>query len=643
MRALRGENAGRPAACENGDLWHSTTPRSPSAPRNMRFLPLILILLGSVLASAPAQNLQARRVAWGFTQPVFATAPTGDSQRLFVVEKTGKIKVVRNGTVLATPFIDLGVSGLNRIVEGGERGLLGLAFHPDYASNGYFFVNYTARDTGATVVERFRVSAQPDVADANSGAVIITVPQPQPNHNGGCVSFGPDGMLYIGMGDGGGSGDQGPGHASIGNGQALTTLHGKMLRLDVDLPPPYIPADNPYFGSSTALGEIWHVGLRNPWRFSFDSLTGDMYIGDVGESAREEIDFVPGNAPNRNFGWRCMEGLQCTGWSGCSCASAALTLPVHEYGHTLGCAVVGGYVYRGTAICGLQGAYFFADFCSSRVWTMRMVNGQMTDLRDRTPELEPPGGSVSIAVIPSLAMDGVGELYVIDSDGEIYRIESAQSQPDCNANGYADACEIADGVAQDCNANGLPDDCDISAGTDSDCDGNGVLDGCEIAADPDADWNNNGTLDTCECPGGAPPVVYCTAKVNSLGCTPFVQFTGYPSASLALPFWIGAKKLLSQKSGMMMYGYWPNITPFQGGFACVGSPIRRMPPRPTGGSQVTVNCSGMLVYEFNTFIASGADPALQLGQEVVFQFWSRDPNAPFFSSLSNALRARICQ
>lgn len=608
----------------------------------MRFLSLLLSLL--VLASpAAAQTLKARLIASGFTQPVFAASPPGDLQRLFVLELSGKIKIIRNGAVLAAPFLDLGASGLNRIVSGGERGLLGLAFHPDYANNGYFFVNYTAAGTGATVVERFRASAQPDLAIATSGVVFLTVQQPQANHNGGCIAFGPDHKLYVGMGDGGGFADQGPGHAAIGNGQALDTLHGKLLRLDVDLPAPHVPPDNPYFGSSSALGEIWHLGLRNPWRFSFDALTGELYLGDVGQEDREEIHVAPAGAANRNFGWRCMEGLQCTGWSGCVCNSAALTLPVHEYPHTLGCAVIGGYVYRGTAICGLQGAYFFADFCSSRVWSFRLSAGQVTDLRDRTSELEPSGGSVSIAAIPSLAVDGAGELYVLDSDGEIYRIESALSQPDCNANGYADACEIANGVAQDCNQDGVPDDCEIATGAQTDCNANGVLDSCEVAANPQLDWNGNGIFDGCECAGGAPPVVYCTAKVNSLGCTPYVQFTGHASASLALPFWIGAKKLLSQKSGVMMYGYWNNATPFQGGFACIGSPIRRMPPRPTGGSQTTVNCSGMLVYEFNSHIASGVDPMLQLGQEVVFQFWSRDPAAPFFSSLTNALRAVICQ
>lgn len=609
----------------------------------MRILSLLIALFVLTASPAAAQALKARLVASGFTQPVFAASPPGDLQRLFVLEQSGKIKILRNGVVLATPFLDLGATGLDRIVSGGERGLLGLAFHPDYASNGYFFVNYTAAGAGATVVERFRTSVLPDVADPTSGVVFFTAAQPQSNHNGGCIAFGPDQKLYVGMGDGGGYADQGPGHAAVGNGQSLSSLHGKLLRLDVDLPAPHIPADNPYFGSSSALGEIWHLGLRNPWRFSFDSLTGELYIGDVGQEQREEIHFALAGASNLNFGWRCMEGLQCTGWSGCVCNSAALTLPVHEYPHSLGCAVIGGYVYRGTAICGLQGAYFFADYCSSRVWSFRLVNGQVTDLRDRTNELEPAGGPVSIAAIPSLAMDGAGELYVLDVDGEIYRIESALSQPDCNGNGYADACEIANGVAQDCNQDGVPDDCEIAAGAQTDCNANGVLDSCEVAADPGLDWNGNGIFDGCECPGGAPPVTYCTAKVNSLGCTPYIQFTGYASASLALPFWIGAKKVLSQKTGVMMYGYSPSATPFQGGFACVGSPVRRMPPRPTGGSQTTVNCSGILVYEFNTHIASGVDPMLQLGQEVVFQFWSRDPAAPFYSSLTNALRAQICQ
>jgi glucose/arabinose dehydrogenase len=604
----------------------------------------LLLFLAVVFAPlAGAQSLRAQLVGAGFSQPTFATAPAGDPLRLFVLEQSGKIRILRNGQIVPTPFLDLGVGGLNKLSSGGERGLLGLAFHPNYASNGYFFVNYTAAGSGATIVERYRVSTNPDVALASSGTVFLTVPQPQNNHNGGMIQFGPDGKLYIGMGDGGGFADTGTGHAPVGNGQALSTLHGKMLRLDVNLPAPHIPPDNPYFGATNALGEIWHLGLRNPWRFSFDPANGDLYIGDVGESAREEIHYVPAGAANRNFGWRCMEGLTCTGYTGCGCNSPALTLPVHEYSHNSGCAVIGGYVYRGAALCALQGSYLFADYCSSRVWSCRIVNGQLTQLQDRTLELEPPGGSVSISTIPSLARDGLGELYVVDADGEIYKIVNAQSQPDCDADGISDACELAGG-APDCDANGVPDTCQVASGSQTDCDNDGVMDSCEIAGAPTLDWNNNGALDSCECPGGAPPVAYCTAKVNSLGCVPFIQTTGYLSASTEVFFWIGAKKVISQRTGMLIYGYSPNIVPFQGGFWCLGTPTQRMPPRNSGGSQTTTNCTGQLPYEFNTYIASGADPALlQVGQEVVFQFWARDPAASFGSSLTNAVRAAVCQ
>ncbi len=606
---------------------------------------LALVIACAIASTAAAQSLRGRLVATGFTRLIYAASPPNDLQRMFVVEQTGKIKILRNGSVLATPFLDLGTGGLNKIQFAGERGLLGLAFHPNFASNGYVFVNYIAAGSGASVIERYTVSAgNPDVANPASGLVFLTVAQPQDNHNGGCIQFGPDGKLYIGMGDGGGAADTGPGHAPVGNGQSLATLHGKILRLDVNLPAPHIPPDNPYFGSPNALGEIWHRGVRNPWRWSFDSLTGEMYLGDVGEAAWEEVSVAPPGAPNLNFGWRCMEGFSCTGLSGCTCNAVALTRPVHAYPGSQGCAVIGGYVYRGSAICGLQGTYFFGDYCSSRIWSFRLVGGQVTEFVDRTPEIEPAGGSVSLATLSSFAVDGAGELYVLDyTDGDIYRIENSVAQPDCDADGSPDACELAAGTEQDCNANNVPDSCEIASGLERDCNGDGTPDSCEIAADWELDWNQNGSLDSCECPGGAPPVAYCTAKVNSLGCTPYVQSTGYPSASLALPFWIGAKKMLSQKTGMMMYGYWVNPVPFQGGWACVGAPIRRMPPRPTGGSQTTVNCSGLLVYEFNTYIASGVDPALQLGQELTLQFWCRDPGASFGASLSNALRARICQ
>jgi len=609
----------------------------------------LFVSLLLILALAPrvvAQSLQASLFQGGFTQPVYATAPPGDLTRMFVVEQGGKIKVIRNGATLATPFLNLGSGGLGKISSGGERGLLGLAFHPNFATNRYVFVNYTAAGSGATVIERYTASsANPDVALTGSGVVFLTIAQPQNNHNGGCIQFGPDGKLYIGTGDGGGAGDQGTGHATGGNAQSPASLLGKILRIDVNLPAPYIPSDNPYFGSSTTLREIWHFGMRNPWRWTFDRQTGEMYFGDVGEGAREEVSVAPAGVSNLNFGWRCMEGFNCTGLSGCTCNAASLKPAVYDYPHNVGCSVIGGYVYRGAAICGLQGTYFFGDYCTSKIWSMRVVNGQATQVMDRTHEIEPPGSTtVSIATISAFAQDAAGELYVIDyTDGEIYRIEPGSAQSDCDGDGAPDACEIASGSEQDCNANTVPDSCEIASGAAPDCNSNGVPDSCDIASGASTDVNGNGRPDECDCQGGAPPVIYCTAKMNSLGCTPSIGFSGYASASNATPFLVTASQVLNRKSGVLIYGYWANIVPFQGGLACVGAPIRRTPPQTSGGSATGTNCSGTFSFDFNAFIASSADPVLQLGAVVTCQYWSRDPASTFASSLTNAVRAQICQ
>jgi len=312
------------------------------------------LLLTSLLVAAPlgAQVLRTELVASGFSRPILLTAPPGDANRLFVVEQnSGQILIIKNGATLTTPFLDLGA----KISSSGERGLLGLAFHPDYATNGRFFVNFT-KSGGDTRINEYAVSANPDVALKAKVAVIQDIPQPFSNHNGGCIAFGGDDMLYIGMGDGGSGND--PGNRA----QDLSDRLGKMLRLDVNIPPPYVPADNPFVGQTGVREEIWAYGIRNPWRFSFDSLTGDLYIGDVGQNAWEEIDFQPASsAGGENYGWRCMEGFNCTGNSGCDCNGTTLTPPIHEYGHNLGCSVTGGIVYRGP-INSLSGTYFFGDY-----------------------------------------------------------------------------------------------------------------------------------------------------------------------------------------------------------------------------------------------------------------------------------------
>jgi glucose/arabinose dehydrogenase len=605
-----------------------------------------LILFAALAASsvARAQSLQATLFQSGFSNPIFLCAPPGDLQRVFVVEQSGKIRIVRGGATLAPPYLDLGAAGLNKIAFGGEQGLLGLAFHPNYASNGYFYVNYTAAGTGATVIERYQVSANPDVANGASGAVLLTIGQPQSNHNGGCIQFGLDGKLYIGMGDGGGANDQGTGHAAVGNGQSPQTLLGKMLRIDVDLPAPYVPPDNPYFGSTTTLQEIWHFGVRNPWRWSFDRLTGDMYIGDVGQGAWEEVSFGPNGVGALNFGWRCMEGNHCTGLSGCTCNAPALTNAIAEYSHSFGCAITGGYVYRGTNACGLQGTYFYADYCTTNIWSFRYVGGQVTQFTNRTAELE-PAGTPTINNISSFGEDGAGELYICDhADGEIYRIDPAGGLVDCNGNGIADACDIVSGTAQDCNANWIPDSCEIASGAASDCNGNGVPDSCDLAAGTSLDVNANGIPDECECPGGVPPTTYCSAKINSQFCSPAIAISGYPSASSTSPCVVSASQVLNLKLGMLFYGYASAAIPYQNGTLCVQGPWRRTTAQNSGGSPTGLDCTGAFAFDVNAWIQSGADPALaQPGQPFFAQYWSRDPQDPYGSSFTNAVRAQICQ
>jgi hypothetical protein len=305
----------------------------------------------------------------GLTGPVEVTNAGDGSVRLFVVEQAGRIRIVRDGALVDRPFLD--ISG--RIASGGERGLLGLAFHPDYPTDPRFFVDYTDRD-GNTVVSSFRVSASdPDVADPASESILLHVDQPFPNHNGGGTVFGPDGMLYIAFGDGGSAGDP------QGNGQRLDTLLGKILRIDVDggarasAGATYaIPADNPFVGRSGARPEIWLYGLRNPWRFRFDRATGDLWIGDVGQDAWEEIDVARAGVGGLDFGWNRMEGFHCYSPPD-GCDQTGMTLPVTEYGHDLGCAVIGGVVDRRPSDGRLNGGYVFGDDCSDHLWVIDPV------------------------------------------------------------------------------------------------------------------------------------------------------------------------------------------------------------------------------------------------------------------------------
>jgi len=345
-------------------------------------------------------------VVGGLDTPV-GIANAGDgSGRLFVPEKVGRIRLVRAGALIAEPFLDI----TDRVgSSNNEQGLLGLAFHPEYAQRGTFFVNYTNRQ-GSTVVSRFSVTGNPDRADPASEMILLTLEQPASNHNGGHLAFGPDGALYIGTGDGGASGDR------FGNGQNGQTLLGAMLRLDVDGGEPYaIPADNPFVGNPAVRDEIWAIGLRNPWRYSFDRLTGDLYTADVGQNMYEEINFQSaGDAGGHNYGWPIMEGFHCFP-ADQTCDMEGLTQPVREYDHGQGCSVTGGYVYRGQAYSFLNGVYLFGDYCSGRIWGMARTG--------TTGDWQVSQLAQASVRISSFGEDEAGELYLVDmAGGQLFRI-----------------------------------------------------------------------------------------------------------------------------------------------------------------------------------------------------------------------------
>jgi len=343
------------------------------------------------------------------SSPVYATSPPGDTLRLFVVQQGGLVRVLRRDTLLPTPFLDL----RGKIDAGGERGLLSLAFHPQYAANGRFYVYFTDPNGDIRIVRYLVSAADSNVADSLSADTVLAVAHPgQSNHNGGQLQFGPDGKLYAGLGDGGSGGDP------DGNGQDRHALLGKLLRLDVDGASGYtIPATNPFASDTTAASEIWALGVRNPWRFSFDRQTGDLYIGDVGQGAWEEVDVQPAaSAGGVNYGWVVMEGMHCYPPGMNSCNQTGLTLPVIEYDHPTGCSITGGYVYRGTRVPMLSGQYLYADYCTHFVRSFVYSGGQATQPRTWTQQLD-PGGNVS-----SFAQDQRGELYIMTLGGSLYRI-----------------------------------------------------------------------------------------------------------------------------------------------------------------------------------------------------------------------------
>lgn len=352
-------------------------------------------------------NISLQPVITGLNQPVYVTHAGDGSDRLFVVEQDGQIRIFQNGALLSTPFLDIS----DRVLNAGEQGLLSIAFPPDYLNKGHFYVYYT-NNAGNNVVARYNITSA-NIADPTSEQIVLTLNHPTyANHNGGQLAFGPDGFLYIATGDGGGGGDPN------NNAQTGTSLLGKILRIDVESPGTAtytIPSSNPFTATNDPLNayrdEIWAVGLRNPWRFSFDRQTGDLYIGDVGQGAYEEVDFQAANsAGGQNYGWRLMEGSQ--RYNNYSGSIAGLTLPVAEYDHSLGSSITGGFVYRGTANPTLQGVYFYGDFITGRVWGLRR-NGALWENR----LLLDTDYSIS-----TFGQDEQGNVYVADYSGGLYRI-----------------------------------------------------------------------------------------------------------------------------------------------------------------------------------------------------------------------------
>ncbi len=447
----------------------------------------LLSLAGAASAQVPVTT---EVFLTGLSEPTTLVHAPGDFGRVFITEKRGVIRVVRDGELLRDPFLDIDPL----ISSFGERGLLGIAFSPNYDDDGWFFVHYT-NNAGNTTIARYSVSStNPDMADPSSGVIMLTQNQPFSNHNGGWIDFSPnDNYLYIALGDGGSGGDP------QGNGQRLTTLLGKILRIDVlGAPDPgleyAIPADNPFVGTGNA-EEIWAYGLRNPYRNDFDPMNGDLYIADVGQGEREEVNYQRGDsAGGENYGWKCREGDLCF-FSGVPCPSncdpSPFVEPVVVYDHSAagGCSITGGQVYRGCQIDGLAGTYFYADFCTNRIWSIRVVDGEATELTIRTAQF---GG---ISNIISFGRDAYGEIYVLSQGGTIRKIMPIDPIIDCDGDLVSDSCEIAAGAEADINGDGIPDKCQCLA----DLDGDGQLtvfdflmfqnlfDAGDLAADFDGD------------------------------------------------------------------------------------------------------------------------------------------------------------
>jgi glucose/arabinose dehydrogenase len=444
------------------------------------------------------------------------------------------VKVLDLATNSHSPQLFLDISAITE-TSWLEWGLLGMCFDPDYANNGHIYLNYISKapNQGDTNIVRYTRSAtQPDRIDPATRTVLLFLDQPSQNHRGGWLGFGPDGFLYFTLGDGGGQQD--PSNRA----QNVALLQGKMLRIDphgVDAYPAdanknyAIPADNPFVGLAGHAPEIWAYGLRNPWRCSFDRLTGDLWIGDVGQYAREEVDFQPAltaenhaQVAGRNYGWRCTEGTSCTGLSGCTCNGAALTPPLFEYGHASGPAiyglsVTGGFVYRGCALPAWRGVYFFGDYQVARLYTLTIERDEW-QAANITTMLDPPG-TQSIGTAASFGEDALGEIYIVDySDGEVYKIIAAGGivGPDCNTNGRDDACDIAAGSSTDADMNGVPDECEELCAADFD--GSGGADVPDIFAFLSAWFAMDASAEFDGVEGIAVPDIFAFLSLWFAGC-----------------------------------------------------------------------------------------------------------------------------
>jgi|SRR3989344_5834367 len=397
----------------------------------LTFLIFVFLVFSSLIFVSKVAKSQTwptsvtlKKIAGGFIRPLHLAEPPDASKRLFIVEQEGKIKIIKNGTVLTTPFLDIS----NKVSRGSEQGLLSIAFPTGFSLKKYFYISYTDVN-GDSVIARVKVSQNIDIADPTSEERILFVDQSYSNHNGGLITFGPDGFLYIALGDGGSAGD------SENRAQNINDLLGKILRIDVESggEPYSIPSDNPFVGVN-GRDEIWAVGFRNPWKFSFDKLTGDLFIADVGENKREEVNFSPfGTSKGVNYGWRCYEGTIDHNLSGCL-ARENYIFPIYDYPHGVDnvCSVTGGFVYRGSKYPSLDSIYIYGDFCSGQIWGLRTING----IWENKLLLD------SGALISSFGQDLSGNLYVIDhASGDILEIQSgtvANVPGDANGDGKVD-------------------------------------------------------------------------------------------------------------------------------------------------------------------------------------------------------------